>query len=147
MTINETTSNATPDPDDPEVLYVDDVIIDEADWPLLSVEGKIASNTGSLSYMNWEDKFINDTFWTKHNIGLWTRRLKPKLLARAVNVDLNAPGITGDDRAVLTQYIKQHEVYAAAKGPKTMTQIQAKKRKEASMKEIREFYQGFKKGN
>ena len=39
-------------------------------------------------------------------------------------------------------YTKQHEVYAAAKGPKTITQIQAKKRKEAS---IREFYQGFKK--
>ena len=141
---NETTSNTTPDPDDPEVQYVDDVIIDEADWPSLSVEEKIASNTGSFSYMSWEDKFINDTFLTKHNIGTRTRRLN-KTPVKAFNVDLNAPGITDDDRAVLTLYTKQHEVYAAAKGPKTLTQVQAKKRKEASLKEIREFYQGFKK--
>ena len=53
---NETTSNTTPDPDDPEVQYVDNVIIDEADWSLLSVEEKIASNTGSFSYMSWEEK-------------------------------------------------------------------------------------------
>ena len=96
--------------------------------------------------MSWEDKPINDTLLTKHNIGLRTRRLKSNPPAKAFNVDLNTPGITDDDRAVLTLYTRQHEVYAAAKGPKTLTQIQAKKRKEASMKEIREFYQGFKKG-
>ena len=40
------------------------MIIDEADWSFLSVEEKIASNTGSFSYMSWEDKCINDTFLT-----------------------------------------------------------------------------------
>ena len=126
-------------------LFASDVHIDEAEWEQLPAALKIASNTASFSYLRDESNVIPDSMleemscsrkYDKNDVWFSSR----EEARRAFEVDLNAPGITDDDRAILTLYTKQHQVFAAQK---TASLLQAKKRKEASKQELKEYFQQF----
>ena len=125
--------------------FADDVHVDEGEWEQLPAALKIASNTGSFSYLQDElgivpDSLLEDASCSRkfdRDDVLFSSRENSR---QAFEVDLNAPGITDDDRAILTLYTKQHQVYAAQK---TASLLQAKKRKEASKTEIQEYFQQF----
>ena len=127
------------DPDD-ETMYAQDIYLDEARWSEFTAEQKIAANTGSLTFLADMSGSINDKYLSS-SIHFVTKGSRSPGLSSSFRTAIDMPGITDEDRAIMTLYSSQTDFYAATK---VSTKLQMKKRKEAAQSELREYYQGFK---
>lgn len=123
------------DPDD-ETMYAQDIYLDEAHWSEFTAQQKIAANTGSFTFLADMSGSIHDQYLCSsvHFITTGSRRSG---LGPCLRNAIDMPGITDEDRAIMTLYSSQTDAYAATK---TSTKLQSKKRKEASQSELREYY-------
>ena len=105
-----------------------------------TAEQKIAANTGSFAFLADMSGSMHDMYLSS-SVPFVPKGSRRPGLSSSFRTAFDMPGITDEDRAVMTFYSSQTDAYSATK---VSTKLQMKKRKEASQSELREYYQGFK---